>query len=526
MDKNKKIAQLIIARLDGKDVHKKFQYYQSLVKKGIGGFIVFGGKLKDVSEAIKKLQKLSEIPLFITSDLERGLGQQIEGGTLFPPAMAIGQAINPKNKDDINLLRNSINIIAQEAKACGINVIFAPVLDINTNPQNPIISVRAFGENPEKVSWFGNEFIKGFQKHRIIACAKHFPGHGDTSVDSHIRLPIVKADMKRLEKVELHPFKEAIKSGVKMVMVGHLKVPAIDSRFPSSLSEKTIKGLLKTEMKFKGLVVTDAMNMQAIRYPEEKACLMALNAGADIILHPSEPERIIDYFSSRWNEIEKRVDESYEKIIKGKKELVIQDARYRMQDIGTKANWDFAYKLTKKSISIVKNVIARNEVTKQSQKGIKNKKIATPRNFGARNDKKEAFSDQIAVLIIDDDNNKSGKPFINTLKARYKNIETYYVDNKTISSKNPPIPPLTKGGKGGFLIIAIFSKISAWKGRSGLSRKLKTILKKTVKASRHTVIVGFCSPYLLKEFKAGAIIEAYSDSKQVQEIVGEILSSS
>jgi len=322
---NKKIAQLIIARLDGKDINKKFKYYQSLVKKGIGGFIVFGGKLKEVTKGIKRLQDSAETPLFIGSDLERGLGQQIEGGTLFPTAMAIGQTINPKSKDDIRLLRKAISIIAQEAKSTGINVIFSPVLDVDTNPRNPIIRTRAFSDNPQKVAWFGKEFIKGFQTAGVFACAKHFPGHGDTSKDSHIELPAVRADIKRLQDVELYPFREAIKAGVKMVMVGHLKVPAIDSKFPTSLSQKTIKGLLRKKMGFKGLVVTDAMNMGAVsgREPasEGKACLIALKAGADILLHPSNPEEVIDYLSSRWDEIMPRVKESFQKILKAKKGL-------------------------------------------------------------------------------------------------------------------------------------------------------------------------------------------------------------
>src|SRR3989338_10969437 len=351
---DKKIAQIIIARLDGKNINKKFNYYQSLVKKGIGGFIIFGGKLKEVSNAIKKLQDGAEIPLFIASDLEQGLGQHIEGGTLFPPAMAIGQAINQKNRNDIALLRKSISIIAQETKTAGINTIFAPVLDVNTNPKNPIICTMAFSGSPKKVAWFGSEFIKGFQKHGIIACAKHFPGHGDTIKDSHKELPVVKADIKRLRNIELYPFSQAVKAGVKMIMLGHLKVPALDSKFPSSLSQKTVHGLLRERMRFKGLVITDAMNMHAIRYGEEKACLMALNAGADIILHPSNPEKIIDYLSSRWGKIAPRVEESVRRIVKVKSEInSVQRTAYSVQRIGAKAHWETAKELTQKSIKII-----------------------------------------------------------------------------------------------------------------------------------------------------------------------------
>ena len=516
----KKIAQLIIARLDGKDINKKFNYYQSLVKKGIGGFIIFGGKLKEVSTAIKKLQDSAEIPLFIASDLEQGLGQHIEGGTLFPPAMAIGQAINPKNRNDIALLRKSISIIAQEARACGINTIFAPVLDVNTNPKNPIICTRAFSDNPQKVAWFGNEFIKGFQKHGIIACAKHFPGHGDTIKDSHKELPAVKADIKRLRDIELYPFSQAVKAGIKMIMLGHLKVPALDSKFPSSLSQKTVHGLLRERMRFKGLVITDAMNMHAIRYVEEKACLMALNAGANIILHPSNPEKIIDYLSSRWDEIRTRVEESFQRIVKVKSEInSVQRTAYSIQRIGAKAHWETAKELTQKSIKIkLKEGHSLTDFCHSRAGGNPELDIKRLDSCFRRNDITGRSSKQIVVLIIDEDNNNSGKPFVNALKKRYKKIKALYVDNNS-QLKNSSLVTCHSS-----LIIAVFSKISAWKGRSGLSMKLRNILKKAIRNSSYSMLVGFCSPYFLRgDLKADATIEAYSDSVEVQEAAGKIL---
>ncbi|MBI4688210.1 MAG: hypothetical protein HY756_10625 [Nitrospirae bacterium] len=487
MDIKRKIAQLIIARLDGNEINKKFPYYQSLVKKGIGGFIIFGGKLKDISSAIKRLQSKAAIPLFIASDLERGLGQQIEGGTLFPSQTAIAKAINPKSNTDIKLLRKSINIISKEAVAAGVNLIFSPVVDVNTNPRNPIISIRAFSDKPKEVSWFGNEFIRGFQEMGLIACAKHFPGHGDTSIDSHIKLPVVKANIKRLRDVELYPFQQAIKAGVKSIMIGHLKVPAIDPQLPASLSEKTIKGLLKNKMKFKGLVITDAMNMQSIKIREEKACLIALKAGADIILHPSNPEEAIDYLASRYDEIKERAEESYKKIRVFKKGLSASHSkRLFVHSVGTRANWDLANKLTKKSI----NVIGKLNVQ------------------GAP-----------LLLIIDDDNSKSGKAFLHALRKNYKKARTCYIDN------NSPLKNSALGTRHSALIIAVFSKVSAWKGRSGISNRLNSVIKKAIKESGYSVLVGFCSPYLLKEFKADVVIEAYSESEQAQKAAAQILFS-
>ena len=492
MDRKEKIGQLIIARLNGGDINKRFKYYQSLVRKGIGGFIVFGGELKQVKKGIEKLNKSAEVPLFIASDLEQGLGQQIKGGTLFPMAMAIGKAINPKDKNDIRLLQKSLDIISKEAKAAGINVIFSPVVDVNTNPENPIVCTRAFSDNPVKTAWFGNKFIKGFQEHGLFACAKHFPGHGDTARDSHKELPVIKAGKRRLFKVELYPFKQAIKAGVKMIMVGHLKVPVLDSRSPSSLSQKVIQGLLRKELGFKGLVLTDAMNMHAVskkgRNSETKACLRALNAGADILLHPESPEKVIDYLTSKWEEIKPRVEESFQRVLKAKNGLIkVHSSQFTVHSIGAKSSRDLAYKLTCKSI------IVKNKLT-----GLKENPV---------------------VLIIDDDNHRSGDFFVKEIRKRYPGVKAVYIDNR--NKRN--MKTVLNSFSGSILVTAVFSEISAWKGRSGISGKLKTLLEKAVKASGYSVVAGFCCPYTLRGLKADVVIEAYSGSEQAQEAVAGIL---
>ena len=221
--------------------------------------------------------------------------------------MAIAKAIQNSsriNRDKIQsskfkILRRVFKAVAVEARYAGINTIFAPVLDINTNPKNPIISTRAFGEDPESVSFFGCEMIKTFQSYGITACGKHFPGHGDTETDSHIKLPKIKKDIKALSKTELAPFRNAVKTGVKMIMMGHLNVPALDpSGIPVSLSQKAVS-YLRNKLGFKGIVITDAMNMGGIgKYSEEKASLMALNAGVDILLHPTDPDNVVSYLEN------------------------------------------------------------------------------------------------------------------------------------------------------------------------------------------------------------------------------------
>jgi len=283
--KSSRCSRFIIARLNGDEIGSSMDSNLSLVREGIAGFIIFGGRLEPVREGIKRLQAEADIPLVMASDLERGLGQQLEGGTVFPPAMALGRAW----QKDRDLVIRSFEIVADEAAYAGINTVFAPVLDIDLNPHNPIISTRAFGRNPAIVSDLSTAMIRAFSSRGILSCGKHFPGHGDTSVDSHIGLPVLDKPLDKLRQMELAPFAEAISAGVPMIMTGHLSVPSMDSTgTPVTLSGKAID-FLRKEMGFKGLITTDAMDMGAIKeYGETKAALMALDAGVDILLHPAD----------------------------------------------------------------------------------------------------------------------------------------------------------------------------------------------------------------------------------------------
>ncbi|MEK6692169.1 MAG: glycoside hydrolase family 3 N-terminal domain-containing protein [Nitrospirota bacterium] len=504
----KKISQLIIPRLEGNRLTNPsyFEKIKGLVEQGIGGFILFGGKYQDVKKAIIELQRIAITPLFIASDLEQGLGQQVEGGTLFPNAMAIGSAINPDSDGDIKLLREAISIMALEASEIGINVVLAPVLDVNTNPKNPIVCTRAFSDNPEKVAWFGREFINGIQSRGLIACAKHFPGHGDTEMDSHIELPVIKASIERLRNLELYPFIEAIKEEVNMIMVGHLMVEVIDPDSPASLSQKIINGLLRKDLGFSRIVITDAMNMGAIRnlYQESDACLMALKAGADIILHPENPETLIEYLLSKWEEIETQVEESSKRILKTKERLRLNTPlpsfakvsplalSFENRSVGGFEGGNLGFKvartLSEKAIRIIKG---------------------TPR-----------FTENSVVIILDDDSSGAGNDFMETLKGKYPSFESIYIDMENISLEMAKALSEIKGRS---ITVAIFSKVSAWKGRNGIGLELYQFLKDALKASESSTIISFGSPYIFNEIEADILIAAYWDSAFAQRAVGKIL---
>lgn len=491
----RKVSQLVVPRLEGRRLTDStyFEKIKRLVERGIGGFILFGGKYKDVKKALKELQRISDTPLFIASDLEQGLGQQIEGGTLFPSALAIGSAIDTENKDDIKLLKEAIQIMSQEAIEVGINVILAPVLDINTNPENPIICTRAFSDNPGKVTWFGREFIKGIQFLGLIACAKHFPGHGDTEKDSHLEIPVIKKPIDTLRRIELRPFADAIKAGVQMIMAGHLRVDAIDPDSPASLSYKVINGFLRKDLGFKRIVITDAINMGALkeRYNEDEACFLALKAGVDIILHPENPESVIESLLSKWEEIELQVEGSLKRISKAKERFSI--IKKEIEGLGSaihlKAKNKVAETLSKKAIKVIKGI--------------------------------PEFSGRSILLILDDDNSGAGNAFTDTLKTKSSSIiEVIYIDSDNLSSERLRV---IKNVNGKPLIVGIFSKVSAWKGRSGINQGFYQFLKDSLKESYTSTVISFGSPHILDKIEADNLIAAYWGSDYAQRAVGTLL---
>jgi len=269
----------------------------------IGGVSMSLGTPIEVAAKINNMQRLSRVPLLTSSDLEPGLGR-LEGGTfthylldagsatVFPSAMAI--AATGRDQDAYDVAK----IIAQEARAVGIQINFAPVVDVNNNPSNPVINTRSFGEDAQRVARLSAEFVRGTQDGGAVSTAKHFPGHGDTDVDSHVGLPIVGATWARLDTLELVPFRAAIDAGAGMVMTAHIALPAIegDSTTPATLAPKIITGVLRDSLRFGGIAITDAMTMEGVGkgYSVEESAILAVKAGADIILKPSDPTKAID----------------------------------------------------------------------------------------------------------------------------------------------------------------------------------------------------------------------------------------
>src|SRR5215470_7769111 len=341
MSVEEKVGQLLFTTYHGSFTASDSSAYADMMRDveqlHVGGFInVTQGsplgflKSQAYPSAVlnNQLQSRSKLPLLFGADFERGTAMRLDEGTSFPTAMAVAAAGNPEDAYTMG------KVTALEARAAGIQWIYAPDADVNSNPANPIINTRSFGEDPQRVSEFVTEFIRGVQENGGLATAKHFPGHGDTTADSHIDLPVVTADRQRLDKLELVPFRAAIAAGVGSIMTGHLNVPALepDPNTPATLSSRVLTDLLRKQLGFEGLVVTDAMDMGGItvRYAPGDAAVRAFLAGVDALLMPPVPDAAYEALLSavKSGQIsQERLDASVRRILQAKARLGLNQNR-------------------------------------------------------------------------------------------------------------------------------------------------------------------------------------------------------
>lgn len=306
---------------------------QHLVELGVGGVILLGGSAAEIALKTQQLQSWAKIPLLIAADIEEGVGQRFTGATWFPPPMAIGAIASHDPSLAQTYATQMGAITAQEALAVGINWVLAPVVDVNNNPDNPVINVRSFGDNPAVVSQLATAYIQGAKSHPVLTAAKHFPGHGDTAADSHLDLPVIPHSPARLAEIELPPFQAAIAAGVDAVMSAHLLIPGWDAERPATLSSQILTQQLRQNIGFEGLIVTDALVMGAIanRYGANEAPVLAVEAGADILLMPVDPEGAIQAVCAAVGDgriSQQRIRASVERIWKAKQKLTGVGASY------------------------------------------------------------------------------------------------------------------------------------------------------------------------------------------------------
>jgi beta-N-acetylhexosaminidase len=508
MTVEEKVGQLITPRFPAAFLSADsdaLEEYESLVRdRGIGGIILSAGEPYEAAILLNRFQRLAKIPLLVSADLESGTGSKIGGATLFPPLMSLGAAGSEE------LAYAMGRVTALEARAVGIHQDYAPVVDVNVNPDNPIINTRSVGEDPEYVGRMAVAFVKGAQENGMIATAKHFPGHGDTALDSHRELPVIPGNRARLDAIEILPFKRVIDAGIQSVMTAHLSVPALDPTpdLPATLSPAVTTGLLRGEMGFRGLIVTDALDMGGITnsFTPEDSALRALMAGADVLLMPPAPVKVIAALAGavRSGRVPmSRLDESVKRILEAKARLGLHrnrvvDIDALPQKLGTKANLAQAMKIFEGAATLVRN-----------------EGDALPLVGAGK---------RIAVFALSSDlgDYRAGQAFINAMRKRSPACEAYFADGDTGGEALGEAE--ARAGGADAIVFALFSTLRSWKGTVDLEPKHAALVKRAAAGRIPVIVVSFGSPYFLRHFReVDAYLCMYRSTPQTQEIAARAL---
>ncbi len=507
-----KIAQLVQIRVPGKFVNRhspEFEDIKDLVRKNnVGGVVLFAGNVYESAILLNELQTISRLPLLVSADFERGASFRISDTTSFPWTMALGAAGSEQFAFDQGY------ITAQESRALGVHWIFAPVVDVNNNPANPVINIRSFGEDPQLVARLGSAFIRGAKKGGVLTTAKHFPGHGDTATDSHVGLPVIPSDLNRLESLELAPFRSAIEAGVDTVMTAHVAVPKLtgDPEEPATLSAKILTGLLRDSLKFRGLVVTDALEMGGIKnqYWCGMAAVRAIQAGADVLLLPpdavvaiQEVERAV----KRGDISESRINQSVAKILHVKSRLGLQQRRTV-------------------SISRIGDIVASPQSEKLAQ-DIADQSITVVRDKQSLLPLNPAGDLKLFSLVLASDLESSpGSVFQAELRKRFPSLRTAWANARVSPDLLEDIEKAA--GRSDVVLCSTLVRLSSGSNNVSIPGTQRPIFQKLLASGKPLIWISFGNPYVLRFApQIGTYICAfsYSDVSQIaaaRALAGEI----
>jgi len=447
----------------------------------VGGIIASIGSPLDIAAKLNVLQQHARIPLLVASDLEGGTVMRFNGGTAFPTNM--GVAATGRELDAYEMGR----ITAIEGRAVGIHLVFAPVADVNNNAANPIINTRSFGGDPKAVAELVSAEVRGLQEHGMLATAKHFPGHGDTGTDTHIALPVIDAPWSRLDSVELVPFRAAIKSRVAAIMSAHIALPGIDSGQvrPATLTPALLTGVLRDSLGFEGLVVTDALDMGAIvkTYGPGESAVLALLAGADILLQPADPRAAIDAVVAAVEQgrvSQARLDQSVRRVLEMKRKLGL--FRQRTVPLDGVMN----------AVGTAEHQVIARDVTARS--------LVLVRDSGGVVTRVRGGAQPISLLIYADDPASAlGTTLVNDLRAAGYTVTTF----RLWPSSGPASydSARTALAAAPVAVVAASIRVSAWSGTISLPPLVAELVNGTA-LTQPTVLVSFGSPYLLNQAPA------------------------
>ncbi len=523
MSVEEKVGQLVHVGINARFANRDSPFFRDLqrhvVENKIGGIIFFGAPIYETTILANRMQENAKLPLLMSLDAETGIGMRFEDATNFPWAMAVAATGNPEFARRIGV------ITGREAKAIGIRHVYAPVLDVNNNAANPVINVRSFGESPEDVARFGVAFAEGIQSQQVIATAKHFPGHGDTNVDSHRGLPIIELPRSRFDSIELAPFKKAVDAGIGSIMIAHIALPQIDGEeikplknfiqgdaeagaelvnqkatIPATLSEKVQTGILRNEMGFKGLIVSDAMSMSGltIYFSQEEAGVRAFLAGTDILEKPADVDAMLRGLTAAVKSGRipmQKLDDSVARQIAWKHELGLFKERMTPID------------------QIDRLVSGRDTITLTDE-------VATNAITLVRNDASLIpleKNGRVALLGISNGFDGSVmNSFAGSLRAAGVRIAPAYLQENSTAEQIAAARKTV--GEADTVIVGLYGRVrSGAKNSVGIPDNGTAILKELLASNKKVIGVSFGNPYVLGAFpEMKTYLVAYGDMPSLQ----------
>jgi beta-N-acetylhexosaminidase len=513
MSLEEKLGQLLMLPFQGEFTSLERAEYRELQRAidqtHVGGFMLgtrvgpFGierGKPYATAALVNLLQKTASIPLLFAADFERGTAMRLENGTSFPHAMALAATGRPADAYTVG------RITASEAKAVGVHWIFAPVADVNSNPDNPIINVRSFGEDPHQVASFVEAYVRGVEGNGALSTAKHFPGHGDTLIDSHLDLPAISSGRAHLDSVELPPFRAAFAAGASTAMTGHLAVPALESEpapgpeIPATLSPRIITGLLRGELGFDGLVVTDALDMGGVarRYIPAEAAVLAILAGADVLLQPPVPDAAFaalrEAAKSGRLPLE-RIDQAVTRVLRAKARVGLH--RNRFVDLDS-----------------LPKLLARVEFSRSADE-IADRGVTLLRHTQRILPLDAARPLKLLLLsIAGDPDAHPGRFFENEIRWRVDSLDAQRFDTRFA-----PIASLDFSKLGAYdaVVLALFVRVADRKGSVALPEEQASAVRRVLALKQPVIVACFGSPYVIKQYpEAKTWIGVFSNADVAQ----------
>ena len=487
-----RVAQMVSVWVLGDFSNERDSNYTQLVdwveRDGVGSMTMSVGSPVEVAVKVNALQQRARVPLLVQSDLEPGLGR-LEGGifvpsmlsggsaTVFPTNMAIGAA------DDDSLAYAAAFAIGREARAVGIHVVFAPVADVNNNPANPVINTRSFGESPAAVARLTADFVRGLQDAGAMATVKHFPGHGDTDTDSHIALPVVKSTRAELDTVELVPFRAAIAAGVSSVMTAHIALPAIEGdNVPATLAPRVITGLLRDTLHFRGMAYTDALAMEAVGegYSVDRSSVLAVQAGADVLLKPSDVERAIDAVVNAVGAgtiTAARIDSSARRMLEAKARLGLNvtrtvDLDALRRDVGSPEHWATADNIAARAITLLRDVQSLVPVARTA------KRIAV-------------------VTYAPETEFRAGRAFVTELRRSLPNARLFRISPRSSAAELDSLGAALAGWDA--IVVTTHVRTIEGAGRFAVAPAVAAWID-TLATRERVVVVANGNPYIIRQF--------------------------